>query len=558
MVNKIANHKKVILLLACSWFFNVSAKPYDAPIPPRVTIIFVVDQLAYHYFPLLAPHFTGGLKYLMKYGITYTNAYWPYAAPSTGPGHTGLNTGTFPKDHGIIRNSWYDNKGNKIKCDDDTAEQAAVFLPDGTSAAYGKSSCNIMVDGISDQLILQSNSTAKNNVFAISLKSRSAITCANELGKAIWFDPKTGYFTSSKAYFDHLPDWITEFNKQHDITKLNITWKLTYRPSHDAYHTLKFHNYENTRIENSLIGATISIDPHQEKPFKLFQMTPAASSVLLDLAKECVRTYVSKNKNDRLMLWISISSLDKVGHVYGAHSKEVIDTIYHIDKQLKRFIKFLERRVKRSEILYVLTADHGVDPIPEYLNHQGFSKARRIIETDLAHKIDAEIKKYDKNVTCICATPYIYLNSHFYTLESQLQNEILAAIKSVLKHQPGIKQAWTNNELLSAPIKSTNIEYYFKNQIYPGRGGPILFQVFPFNIVTNHTKGTSHNTPYEWNTHVPLIIYQRGLYEYANINEKVWVPQLANSLAQIHNIPKPSASTFEMLPGLIEPQESLY
>ena len=87
--------------------------------PPRLTIIFVIDQFAYHYFPKLEKHLKGGIKYLLDNGINYTNAYFPHAMPATATGHAALNTGTFAKDHGFIGNSWFDNEGNRIACDDD-------------------------------------------------------------------------------------------------------------------------------------------------------------------------------------------------------------------------------------------------------------------------------------------------------------------------------------------------------------------------------------------------------------------------------------------------------
>ena len=50
----------------------------------------------------------------MHHGIVYENANYPHGAPSTGPGHTGLNTGVTADYHGIISNNWCDFEGNKI------------------------------------------------------------------------------------------------------------------------------------------------------------------------------------------------------------------------------------------------------------------------------------------------------------------------------------------------------------------------------------------------------------------------------------------------------------
>ncbi|HEV2600878.1 MAG TPA: hypothetical protein VGT41_01140 [Candidatus Babeliales bacterium] len=116
--------------------------------------------------------------------------------------------------------------------------------------------------------------------------------------------------------------------------------------------------------------------------------------------------------------------------------------------------------------------------------------------------------------------------------------------------QPGVKQVWYYTELEQACFHENQLESYFKNQFYPGRSGQIIIQTDPYNILTEFKTGASHCTPYEANTHVPLIIYQKGVYEKQAVNEKVSTTQLANTVAHILNISKPSASTAQLLPGI--------
>src|SRR5271170_929098 len=109
--------KKFLVIFFIS-LFSTDTIPSPHAYRPRLTIIMVVDQFAHSYLQKLAPFLNGGLKELMRKGVDYTNAYVPHAIPATATGHTGLNTGTFAKDHGIIRNSWIENN-KKIMSDDD-------------------------------------------------------------------------------------------------------------------------------------------------------------------------------------------------------------------------------------------------------------------------------------------------------------------------------------------------------------------------------------------------------------------------------------------------------
>ena len=82
-------------------------------------------------------------------------------------------------------------------------------------------------------------------------------------------------------------------------------------------------------------------------------------------------------------------------------------------------------------------------------------------------------------------------------------------------------------------------------------------QTYPYVIITNFPTGLSHKTPYEYDTHIPLILYQAGQIEGKKIYQKVWGLQLANTLAQILRVQKPSASTFDALPGIFDNYYSL-
>jgi len=52
----------------------------------------------------------GGFRYLLGKGVVYTNAHYQYANTETIVGHTTLATGTFPSQHGMVGNVWFDRE----------------------------------------------------------------------------------------------------------------------------------------------------------------------------------------------------------------------------------------------------------------------------------------------------------------------------------------------------------------------------------------------------------------------------------------------------------------
>jgi len=521
------------------------------PKPPRLTVVIVIDQLAYHYLPKLEPYLQWGLKHIMRNGISYTNAYHPHAVPETATGHAALSTGTYPSDHGFVSNDWFDNAGNEVECDNDPS--APVFSVNNTLSKIGRSANNLMVDTLSDQCILSSTPSLQNQVFTISLKSRAAIAIAGKLGKAVWFDEDNGLFTSSKAYFEKLPDWVTTFNQEKRVDKLAaIPWKRFYRIKSPAYNFTLINDYETTKPKAGIIQRKFTSTKNEQKPYKLFKATPQANQALFDLTLECIDANLSPTRTDKLVIWLSLSPLDYAGHTFGPYSLETIDMIYHLDRQLNRFLQALGHRVKKSETLVVITADHGIEPIPELVQKQGFG-ARRILAKPLVEEMNKMVeKKSDVEKVLHGFLPsQFYLNSEsFNSLTKENQHETLGSLKTYLKQQPGIKNVWTYDELASQQFEPNQLELLYKRQLYPGRSGQLICQPFPYCAITTYATGTDHSTPYEYNTHVPLILYQKKVWEKQVIHDPVSTLQFANTLAFILKVPKPSASTAPLLPGI--------
>lgn len=525
----------------------------DTHKPPHLTIIFIVDQFSYDTLQKLKRHMTGGIKHLLDNGVVYTNARHPHAVPTTATGHTAFNTGAYAREHGITANGWVDESGNKVDCDDDTPENAAVFSPTGLYS-YGKSARNIMVDGISDQVVLASRPGKNNKVFGISLKSRAAICCAGKLGKAIWFDDKgvdnkIG-FTSSTAYFDELPEWIKEFNKEKDLASIEtIHWSRAYPDRPGRYRFYHVDDYRFTK-GTRLVDTDIVIG----KNYSLLEKTPYAMQLTLDLAKKCIEEHYRRYGNEKLVLWISLSTPDKIGHDYGPDSLEVIDILYHLDLQLHSFMRWVARKSRPHAPLYVLSADHGSSPLPEYLQEAGIDGARRIICPEITKQFNEYMQEQvgDSDFVTHFRSSSLFMDeAKIRQLPPKNREKFIADAKLFLTQTPGIMRVWTRDELSNPAFECTDIAGLFRNQLYPGRNSYFMIQTQPYCLLTDYDKGSAHRTPYDHNTHVPLILYRHNELSNRTIHEPVLTTQLANTLAHILQVPKASASFFDMLPGVI-------
>lgn len=528
--------------------------------PPRLVVVLVVDQFAYSYFNKLMPQLKYGLKYLAEHGVVFTNAHMPHGQPGTATGHAGLNTGVCANYHGFVSNTWYED-GKKVACDDDGSDDALVIDPeDDSTYDYGKSSHRLMVDGLSDQCVLQSQPRSNFAAYSISGKSRSAIPTASKLGKAVWFDSVRGMFTSSKAYFDELPEWLKNFNEKNDVSKLgSITWNRMYPESPYAYNFFDINNYDYTRTKETMLNRLLPVpDPtNPDNKYHFFEKTPQANQLILDCAQACIKTHVGRKHRDRLLLWVCLSPLDKVAHQYGPNSMEAIDMIYHLDKQIERFIRQTLRVIGKHEIIFALTADHAIMPIPELLHDKGLTQAHRIRRVPLIESINNKIKEKHSVENVILA----YKSQEFIldpavtdSLDPEKHADIIKDIKMYALQEPGIRKVWACDELLHMPTQPGTLEDNIKNQVFVGRSGALIVQTDPYAVITNWPEGASHKTPYDYDTHVPLIIFHPGKFERRYVRQRVVALQLANTLAEVLNVPKPSASIYDILPELFDPE----
>lgn len=527
---------KLIQKIFFYYFFLVA--PFAAAATPKVAVIIVVDQLGQQTLQNLKPYFSGGFKTLFDQAIIFNQAIWPSGMPATATNHAGLATGTTAKNHGIVDNSWFDHKNSEIKAVDDFSSEAAVFGKNGFYD-YGASSHHLMVDTLADQIMLQATPDKKNKVFCLSHKDRAAVLCAGKLGKALWFDEKALQFTSSKAYFKELPAWLKHFNAQHPIEPKTY-WHLFFDKNNKAYEFAKDTVYKHSRKP-----ALHQTEVEQQEYLK----TPHAQNLLFELAKSCFAH--EYNPSDNLfVLFLSVSTPDKTGHYFTAQSLEYIDLLYYLDSQLQDFMQTIYAKVDPQEVLWVLTADHASMPLVEDLQKQGYSTARRIDKHELQKKLNAALEKKFalKNLISYVDTPDFYLNhAVFDCLEQKKQVAVIKAIKHELRMVQGIKKVWTGPELQKRYYGENQFESYFQNQYFPCRSGDLIIQVFPYTMVGKNMKGTSHKTPYHYDTHVPLMLYQPGSFEKKQINHKVWVQQITPTLAQILKVPVPSAATFNAL-----------
>lgn len=101
-----------VLLLACG---AALLPPAVANAAPRLVLQITVDALRGDLVQR-NEHNMGkdGFRYLLRHGVSYSNANYQHSNTETVVGHSSLATGTTPALHGMVGNVWFDKEAGRL------------------------------------------------------------------------------------------------------------------------------------------------------------------------------------------------------------------------------------------------------------------------------------------------------------------------------------------------------------------------------------------------------------------------------------------------------------
>lgn len=519
---------------------------------PKLVVGIVVDQMRYDYLTRFWDKYEDdGFKRLVKDGFNCKNAHYNFMPTYTGPGHASIYTGTTPENHGIIANTWYNKLENKrTYCVGDELVNTV-----GSNSSLGKMSPkNMLGTTIADELKLSSNNRGK--VIGISIKDRGAILPAGHRGDAAyWFEGgDTGKWISSSYYMKELPEWVQKVNQLNNADNyLNKKWE-TLLPIEEYTESIA----DNNPYEDLFETEQAPVFPHNlpllrdsNSNFSLIKSTPFGNTIVKELAIEAIKGEGLGKDRDTDFLAISFSSPDYIGHMYGPMSVEIEDTYLRLDRDLAEIFNYLDQTVGEQNVLIFLTADHGVVNVPQYLidNHV---PAGYFNESKFTQRLKLHLKsKYDTDSIIASVSNYqVFLNYSYINKKKWDISAIENTIATFALTQKGVAKAVTASSLKSTEYTDrilSNVQRGF----HQARSGDILFVLESGWVPAGYITGTTHGSPYNYDTHVPLLWLGTGVQK-GSSDELVIIPDIAATIAALLEIQLPSACDGKPIEQLIK------
>jgi len=531
--------KSIILVLAVL----ISMLNYAQTQKPKIVVGIVVDQMRYDYLDRFWNRFEeDGFKKLINEGFNCKNTHYNYMPTYTAPGHASIYTGTTPENHGIIANDWFDKEaGDYTYCTSDTSVSTI-----GSSSKNGLMSPKKMVaTTITDELKLNTNS--KGKVIGISIKDRGAILPAGHIADgAYWFDGgNEGKWISSTYYNKELPKWVKEVNKTNTPDKyLQQPWETILPISSYTESIADDNPYEGVFAteEKPVFPHNLPELRDSNYNYSLIKATPFGNTIVKEMALAAIKGEQLGQDAHTDFLAISFSSTDYIGHRYGPMSVEIEDTYLRLDREIAELLTELDTQFGKDNVLVFLTADHGAVNVPQYLidNHlpAGYFNLKNAVE-DLRKKCKEQFLT-DSLISNV-SNGQIFLNYDQIKNKKLNQKKVEQYIASVMLKYDGVAQTFTRTNLVSGQFQE-GIPAIIQNGFNQNRSGDVVFVLESGWINKGYATGTTHGSPYAYDTHVPLLWYGYGIKK-GETNQKVVIPDIASTIADLLTIQMPSACT---------------
>jgi hypothetical protein len=521
-----------------------AALPAPGAETPRLAVVITVDQMRADFLVRFRPHFgAGGFQRWLEAGANYHNCHYHYAVTKTAPGHASILSGVGPDVHGIIANEWLDRttflQGNAVE--DANAPLVGLpprpgrYLHPGAAAKAGRSPRNFLATTVGDWLKTRYGASAK--VVGVADKDRSAILpVGRHPDGAYWTEE--GVFVTSTWYRSELPAWVQAFNARRNAAQyFGQTWDRLLAPEY--YDRLQGPDDAAGEEKTAGLPSTFpkrvgrSGNPQGGSFNSAFERTPWANELIAEMALQAIESEQMGRDDVPDLLAIGFSQPDSAGHAYGPDSHEVMDTYLRLDRTLAELFAALDARVGAGRWVAVLTADHGIPPLPERVQaERGAGAAGRIEGGSLDRQVRAALDEAfgplpDPLYWVLRDNSGYHFNPRALAHKSVSPERAAAVVQAALRSHPGIAAAYTRAQLTAAtPLDE--LGEMSRRSYRPERSPDVVFVEQPFFQI--RAQGTTHGTPHDYDTHVPLAWYGAGVKPGVH-PERVGVQDLAPTLA---------------------------
>jgi predicted AlkP superfamily pyrophosphatase or phosphodiesterase len=349
-----------------------------------------------------------------------------------------------------------------------------------------------------------------------------------------------------------LPKWVSVFNESKTAKSYFKDWNTLYELSTYVESGADLNEFEDGFKGKETATFPYKLDKLRKKNgnYDILKSTPYGNNLTTDFALAAIEGEALGQDESTDVLTISYSSTDYVGHNFGVNSKETEDTYIRLDKDLERLFDALDEKVGKGAYVVFLTADHGVVDVPAYL--QSVKIPAGYIYNDNRKEMFQKFLKDEFGTTEILeniSSNQIFLNrKKIRTLDLDLEDVQQAIVNEQITYD-NVYKAYTATTMNSVSF-TEGIEALLQKGYNQKRSGDVLLVNDP-NYIAYRNKGTTHGSGLNYDTHVPLLFFGRGIKQ-GETFQKTEITDIAPTISALLGISFPNGAMGQPLEFVID------
>ena len=402
-----------------------------------------------------------------------------------------LATGSWPAEHGIVADSWYDRASRR-------AVPATDEMLIGTTLAA------------------QAVADPARHVSVIGLDERHARLFAGTPDANVYWTADNGEIGTT----GETSDWLANFNAHHTL---------------DGMHDRKWMAI-GAKAETPPLRTLTFDAKHPEQFLALYRSSPFAQDTQFDLLQELIAHETPAQAGSPHLICLLSGPIEQLGYETGARSFLMQQMVLHLDRRLEELFGQLTRAAGDGGFGLVVVGAHGAPPEPPEESRSRMAVNGEQIAAAVARSLESNgfgrVIKY--------VYPFLYLDTGGFRDPEPIR---LAAARAALE-QSAVAGFYTWGGASS--VRNDWAQRY-RNSFHPVRSGDLMLSYRPEYVEDfGAGRGVSYGSLYDYDVRVPLCLlgpqFKPGVFE-----SPVESVDVAPTLARVLGAAPPSSSSGRVL-----------
>jgi hypothetical protein len=281
------------------------------------------------------------------------------------------------------------------------------------------------------------------------------------------------------------------------------------------------------------------------RDYSLLRETPFADEFTTELALRLIENEQLGQDDVTDYLAITYSATDYIGHRFGPSSVEASDALVRLDRNIGQLLDKIDKSLGKKNVLVYFVSAHGVSEIPALLEKSrvpsGYFKLNQSLQL-LRSYLNAIygqgdwVKGFFDN--------QIFLNRALIEDAKIDLEEIQKKVARFMVQFSGVAAAVPTSAFEMSDF-SGGMLLKMNNNFSQQRSGDVMIALNP-GWVEKTDNVTGHSSPYEYDSHVPLIWFGWTASR-SSVTRSVTTRDIAVTLSVLCRIPLPNAASGDPL-----------